>query len=252
MTYSVGEVAKLAKVSIRTLHHYDEIGLLRPSQRNEAGYRFYTRSDLDKLQLIRFYRTLEFPLDTIRQILGKDAFDREAILLQQRELLLARTDELSAAINLINDTLADLRGRKENTMDNETMFAIFPEHDHDEAERQWGHTRNWQQMMALCSKYQKEDWLKIKEEMAKTSADASQVFRSGAKPDSHAAITCAEADRLLIDRFFYSCSRQMHANVKQGVSKDPRFVANIDKKCPGLAVWMAEAAAANLRANGEA
>lgn len=254
MTYSIGEVAKLAKVSIRTLHHYDAIGLLEPSQRNAAGYRFYTTADLDKLQLILFYRTLEFPLDDIKRFLGKGDYDREAILLQQRELLMARASELAAVVNLINDTLSELRNGEEMTMGYEAMFGVFPQMDEaiiDEAQRQWGDTPAWQQSNARIEKYNRADWQRLKDAMAAMNREAERVFRTGVAPDSPPAIACAERDRLLIHEWFYDCSRAMHARVKDGVSQDPRFVANIDRHCAGLAAWLSAASAANLAANGE-
>ncbi|HTR01024.1 MAG TPA: MerR family transcriptional regulator [Candidatus Acidoferrum sp.] len=254
MSYSVGEVAKLAKVSIRTLHHYDEIGLLVPSHRNDAGYRFYTRADLDKLQLIRFYRTLEFPLDDIKRILGGGEFDREAILLQQRELLMARAGELADAVTLIDQTLASLRAPQEQTMSNAAMFEVFPDMEESwqtEAEQRWGNTEAWKQSAERAKKYRKEDWLRLKQEMAKIYTEAERVFTTGARADSIEAVACVEADRLMIQQWFYNCSRKLHAAVKQGTSQDPRFVANIDRNCKGLAAWLAAAAAANLQANGD-
>jgi len=248
MSYQIGEVATLAKVSIRTLHHYDEIGVLVPSLRTEAGYRFYSGEDLQKLQVIRFYRTLEFSLTDIKALLSASDFDREAILLQQRELLRGRASELSSALSLIETTLVALRDPKEQPMSNQAMFEVFPDLDESlqkEAEQRWGNTEAWKQSAKRASQYTRADWLQMKEEMAKINAEAERVFSSGAKPDSREAIACVEADRLMIQRWFYNCSPQMHAKVKEGTSQDPRFVANIDRNCPGLALWLHLAAEAN-------
>ena len=76
MAYTVGEVARLANVSVRTLHHYDEIGLLEPSQRSDAGYRLYSDDDLERLQQILLYRELDFALEEIAQVLTDPGFDR--------------------------------------------------------------------------------------------------------------------------------------------------------------------------------
>ncbi len=154
MSYQIGEVARLAKVSIRTLHHYDGIGLLVPSLRNDAGYRFYSGEDLQKLQVIRFYRTLEFSLTDIKALVSATDFDREAILLQQRELLRARASELSSALSLIETTLAAMRDPQENLMSNNAMFEVFPDLDESlqkEAEQRWGNTEGWKQSVKRAS-----------------------------------------------------------------------------------------------------
>jgi DNA-binding transcriptional MerR regulator len=82
-TYTVGEVARVAHVSVRTLHHYDDAGLLEPSVRSEAGYRLYTPEDLERLQAVLFYKELGFPLGEIRKLVGSPEYDREEVLRSQ-------------------------------------------------------------------------------------------------------------------------------------------------------------------------
>lgn len=249
-SWQIGEVAKLAKVSIRTLHHYDAIGLLQPSLRSDAGYRFYSADDLQKLQLIRFYRTLEFPLTDIKAILSAPDYSREAILLQQRELLRARAGELDAALTLIETTLAEMSGHQETTMGNEAMFEVFPELDENlqaEAEQRWGHTDSWKQSAARSARYTKADWQRMKDEMTAHHRESERVFSAGFAPQSQEAMAVAEQGRLLIDKWHYDCTRQFHANLSAMTSTDPRFVANIDRNCPGLAAWLHEASKANAQ-----
>ncbi|MES2603449.1 MAG: MerR family transcriptional regulator [Pseudomonadota bacterium] len=258
MSYQIGEVATLAKVSIRTLHHYDAIGLLVPSLRSDAGYRYYSDSDLQKLQLIRFYRTLEFSLADIKDILTSPDFSREGALLHQRELLRARASELAAVLALIDNTLDSLiskeDGAQETTMSNKlsntAMFEVFPEMDEaiqEEAEQRWGNSEAWKQSAKRTSKYTKADWQRLKEEMASAYGEAERVFSAGHAADSVEGMACAEAARLLIDRWFYDCSREFHATLTAGTSGDPRFVANIDRNCSGLAVWLHQASLANYQ-----
>ena len=125
----IGEVATLAKVSIRLLRHYDEIGLLVPSGRSESGYRLYARADLERLQLILFYRSLEFPLDEIQRLMQAPDFDRHAALLQQRELLRRKAQHLGDVLDLIETTIAniDVMGEEINTMSTQLMFEVFPD-----------------------------------------------------------------------------------------------------------------------------
>ena len=103
---TVREVSKLAGVSVRTLHHYDQIGLLRPSARSEAGYRLYDDADLLRLQHIMLFRELEFPLADIRRILDSPAFDQARALQQQIELLELRREHISDLIGLAKDLQA--------------------------------------------------------------------------------------------------------------------------------------------------
>src|SRR5690554_514160 len=98
---TVGEVARLARVSVRTLHHYDEIGLVQPSGRSEAGYRLYDDRDLERLQSVLFYRELGFALEEIRAIVSDPAFDRGRALREQRDLLRARMQHLGRMVEAI-------------------------------------------------------------------------------------------------------------------------------------------------------
>lgn len=252
--HRIGEVAELAKVSIRLLHHYDEIGLLVPSGRSEAGYRLYSHADLQRLQQILFYRTLEFPLETIRQLMTAPDFDRHAALLQQRELIRERTQQLDAVLALIDRTIADIdpdTGQEKQSMSTKEMFEVFPElkqEDIDEAEAQWGHTDAWKQSAARSRNYRKEDWERMKGESAHVNACLEAVFSAGHKPDSPEALSAIDAARELITRWHYDCSKEFHVRLTAMTSSDDRFVKNIDNNCPGLAAWMHEAAKANLAA----
>ena len=112
---TVGEVARLSHVSVRTLHHYDRLGLLVPSRRSEAGYRLYSGQDLARLQQILLYRELGFGLGEIAGLMNGPGYDRIAALERQRELLVARQQHLGAVTALVDATLAALRGDREMT-----------------------------------------------------------------------------------------------------------------------------------------
>ncbi|HEY0962720.1 MAG TPA: MerR family transcriptional regulator [Pseudomonadales bacterium] len=252
--HRIGEVAELARVSIRLLRHYDEVGLLVPSGRSEGGYRLYSRADLQRLQQILFYRTLEFPLDEIRRLMTAPAFDRHAALLQQRELIRGRAQQLDAVLALIDRTIADIdpeTGLEKSTMSTKEMFEVFPElkqQDIDEAEARWGHSDAWKQSAARSRHYRKEDWERMKQEASEVNARLETVFTAGHAPDSLEAVTAIDAARELITRWHYDCSKDFHVRLTEMTSNDARFVKNIDRNCPGLAAWMARAAQANLAA----
>jgi DNA-binding transcriptional MerR regulator len=252
--HKIGEVADLAKVSIRLLRHYDEIGLLVPSGRSEAGYRLYAREDLLRLQQILFYRTLEFPLEEIRKLMTAPGFDRHAALLQQRELICHRAQQLDAVLELIDKTIADIdinTGQEKMTMHTNEMFDIFPDMKQeyqDEAQERWGNTDAWKQSAARWNKYTRDDMKRMKQEMAQVYGQLEKVFKAGIRPDTPEALAAIETARLLSDKWFYDTTKEMHVKGTEFKSNDERFVRNIDKNCPGLAVWMHEAAKANLNA----
>ncbi len=249
--HKIGEVAELAKVSIRLLRHYDEIGLLVPSGRSEAGYRLYAHADLQRLQQILFYRTLEFPLEEIQKLMSAPDFDRHAALLQQRELIKHKALQLGGVLDLIERTLTEIdpRGQEQAMINTKEMFKVFPDMKQeyqDEAEERWGNTDAWKQSAERAKKYTKADWERMKQEMAVVYGRLEAVFTAGKKPDSPEALAAIEAARLLSDKWFYDTSKEFHVKGTEWVSKDERYVRNIDKNCPGLAVFMHQAAKANL------
>lgn len=247
MAHTVSQVAALAGVSVRTLHHYDEIGLLRPSGRSGAGYRLYSDADLERLQQVLFFRALEFPLQEICRILGDPEFDLGASLRMQRQLLSERSVKLQALLHAVDAALARLES--EEPMTNEEikqMFDGFDPAEHEaEAEQRWGHTDAFQESKRRTARYTKTDWQAIKDEAAAIFARLAALMGAGAPPDGAEAMDAAEAHRQHIDRWFYPCPSPLHRGLGQLYVDDPRFTANIDKTSPGLAVYAARAFAAN-------
>ena len=251
MNYQIGEVAKLAKLSIRMLRHYDEIGLLVPSGRTEAGYRLYSSADLQRLQQILFYRTLEFPLEAIAEFMNAADFSAHAALLRQRELMRQKASDLSAVLQLIDDAIArhEANQKENDAMNASELFEVFPDMQQeyqDEAKERWGSSDAWKQSARRMKNYSKDDLERMKQEMHVIQNRLEQVFVAGDSPDSDAAIAAVDAARLHIDSWFYDCTRQFHVNLTAMTSMDERFVKNIDKNCTGLARFIHEAAKANL------
>jgi len=121
--YTVKQVAKLSGVSVRTLHHYDEIGLLKPDSVGANGYRYYGQDELLRLQQILFHRELGFPLEEIRQVLDAPDFDRMAALKAHRARIEAETRRYRRLVRTIDETLAALQGA--TTMDDKAMYNGF-------------------------------------------------------------------------------------------------------------------------------
>ena len=110
MRYKIKEVADLAGVSVRTLHHYDQIGLLKPDSVNEAGYRLYSRENLERLQQILFFKELGFELRAIKQILDSPGFDRLQALEAHRKALQEKKKRLEALIGSVETTIESIKG----------------------------------------------------------------------------------------------------------------------------------------------
>jgi MerR family transcriptional regulator, thiopeptide resistance regulator len=246
-THSIGEVARLARVSVRTLHHYDELGLLKPSTRTSSGYRRYSDADLEKLQTILFYRELGFGLEQIRALLSDPTFDRRTALLEQRGQLLAKLERLSATLRLIDKTLASLEGAF--SMTKEEMFEVFGDFDpagHEaEVVERWGDTDAYKESAKRARRYTKADWQRIKAEGEAVNQAIAALMDAGVPATDPRALDAAEAARLQIDRWFYPCSREMHGKLGEMYVSDPRFTATYEKIRPGMARYLNEAIQAN-------
>ena len=247
MAYTVGQVAKAARVTVRTLHHYDEIGLLSPSGRSPAGYRRYDDADLDRLQLIRYYRELGFPLDEIAVILDDPEADPAAHLRRQHELLSGRIGKLQEMVAAIE--LAMEAKRMNIRLTPEERFEVFGDFDPDahaeEAERRWGDSDAYRESNRRAAGYSKEDWLRNKAENQEWGRRVVAVLESGAPADSPEAMALAEEHRQLISRWFYECSYEIHTGLADMYVSDPRFTAHYEKIRPGMAAYLSEAIHAN-------
>ena len=149
-SYTVGQVARLAGVTVRTLHHYDEIGLLPPSGRAANGYRTYTRVDVARLQRILNWRELGFDLEQVAELVATDGSSGAALeqLRRQHALLLTRIDRLQAVAATVQKTLEAHTMRINLTP--EEMLEVFGDHDPTEhaaeAEERWGDTDAWNEI----------------------------------------------------------------------------------------------------------
>jgi DNA-binding transcriptional MerR regulator len=249
--HTVGEVAKLARISVRALHHYDEIGLLAPSGRTESGYRLYTDRDLERLQQVLFFRELGFALEDVARILNDPHFDRRQALVAQRAMLVEKGERLKAMVDLVDRTLASLG--KETAMSVEDMFdgnfdpAVYEE----EAKERWGKTPSYAESKRRTKSYMKDDWKKIGEEAEAIVTALAELFAAGAKATDAPARALVEKHRLHIDRWFYPCSRAMHVGLGEMYVSDPRFTQYYDQRRPGLAEFVRDAIRANAEAAGQ-
>ncbi|MFW6202445.1 MAG: MerR family transcriptional regulator [Gemmatimonadota bacterium] len=246
---TVGELAERTGLTVRTLHHYDEIGLLVPSRRSASGYRLYDDADLARLQQILLFRELDFPLETIGQLLDDPSFDRRTALRSQRELLVERIRRTEAIIRAVDRTVESLEG--ERVMSATEMFEGFDATRYEEEARErWGETDAYKESMRRARDYDADDWARIKAEGEQVMEEMAKLLAAGHRPDDEAAMALAERHRLHIDRWFYPCSRAMHAGLAEMYTTDARFGEYFEKRAEGLAEYVAEAIRANAARAG--
>lgn len=159
----INEVAKLTGVTVRTLHYYDEIGLLTPSEITESGYRLYDETSLADLQQILFFRELDFPLADIRKIMANPKYDREEALCRQKELLLKKRKRLDELIRLLDDTLKGDGTMSFKEFDMSGIEKAKREYAAEVQER-WGDTPAYAESAKRTASYGKEDWENINNE----------------------------------------------------------------------------------------
>lgn len=247
MAFTVGDVARVAHISVRTLHHYDEVGLLAPSGRSEAGYRLYSDADLDRLQQILFFKELGFALEEIRDLMDEEGFDRTEALVVQRDLIAEKALRYEAMLGLIDKTLAALNGGVQ--MSKEEKFEVFGDFDPNEYEEEvkerWGDTEAYKESARRTARYTKDDWARFKAESEEIGLAIAALMDEGVPADDPRAMDAVDAARLQIDKWFYPCSCEMHVGLAQMYIADPRFKATYEKIHAGMAQYVHDAILAN-------
>lgn len=249
-TLTVGQVADELGVTVRTLHHYDEIGLVSPSDRSAAGYRLYTESDLQRLTNVVVYRRLGFPLEEIRALLEASGADLRAHLARQREAVVGRLSELHDLVDAIDAAIEKERtGVSISREERRELFGDrFADHEEEwaaEAEERWGDTDAWRQSQARTSSYTQDDWVAVKADMDAVNEGLAAALRSGQPATSEAAMDAAEAHRRHIERWFYDVPYGMHRGLGDMYVADERFTQTYEEVAPGLAQFTRDAIHAN-------
>jgi Predicted transcriptional regulators len=241
MRRSISEMARECGVSVRTLHYYDQVGLLRPAAvSEESGYRWYDDAEVCRLQQILFYRELDFPLREIAAILSSPNYDAQEALRRQRELLTLKRRRLDRLLDLLD---ANLKG--ERTMD----FSGFSTEELEaarsayaaEAERRWGGTEAWRVSQERAAESGRED----REAFRRQSNEIFRRFAalrslSPAAPEAQAAV--ADWQSFLNERC-YPCSRELLAGLGAMYTGDERFRSNLNRFGEGTAEFMSAAIA---------
>jgi DNA-binding transcriptional MerR regulator len=242
---TVGQVAERFDVTVRTLHHYDEIGLLRPSERSLAGYRLYTADDLVRLQHVVVYRRLGFALEEVALLLAHPETALEH-LRRQRAAVQQRLGEMRDLVRAIDRALErEMNDEPATTEDLKELFGEGFEDARAEAEQRWGDSDAWQQSQRRTRHYTKADWEQVRAESDALHRGFTDAMDAGEPPTSVAAMDAAEAHRRNINERFYDCSPQFHRNLADLYTSDPRFTATYDEIRPGMALYVRDAIYAN-------
>ena len=220
---TVNEVSKLAGVSIRTLQYYDSIGLLKPAEYTESGYRLYDDAAMERLQQILLFRELEFPLKEIKEIVTRPDFDKQKALEQQIELLTMKKEHLE---NLI-DFARGIQNGGNNIMDFTAFDTSKLEEYTRKAKEQWGDSKAF-------SEYEQKSASRSKDDEKKLWSDFMKLFEKSGKlkdsdPKSAEAQAMVKDIQNYITQNFYECTNEILAGLGKMYAAEGEFKANIDK-----------------------
>ena len=235
MKMQIKEFANFTGVSVRTLHYYDQIGLLKPADVDEhSGYRFYDERSLLRMQEILFYRELDFSLKSIRDILSSPNYDKNKALREQKQLLILKKERLERLIAAI-----------EGAVKGECVMKAFDssefERYKEEARQRWGHTGAYQEYEERMEGIPPEALSGPAERINEILAEFAVAMEQGASPDSAGAQELVKELQSHITENFYTCTREILSDLGQMYAADERFQKNIDKNAPGTADFISRA-----------
>ena len=240
MKMQVKEFADFTGVSVRTLHYYDEIGLLTPASVDRStGYRFYDENSLLRMQEILFYRELDFSLKSIGEILSSPNYDKNKALNEQKYLLTLKKERLERLISAIDSAV-----KGENVMkafDN-SEFEKYK----TEAKEKWGQTQAYREYEEKHPAGQAQD--DLTEGMDRMMAEFALCMKKGEAPDSPQAQSLVKKLQNYISEHYYHCTNEILAGLGQMYVADQRFQDNIDMHAPGTAAFISRAIAGYCQA----
>jgi len=233
---TVKEVSELTGVSIRTLHHYDEIGLLKPTSVTEAGYRLYDDAALERLHTILLFRELEFPLRQIKEMMNSPSFDPTLALEQQIELLQKQYTHIGRLIALA----CEIQKRGKAAMGFEAFDKSEIEQYKQEARERWGGTEAYQEYVMKQMRLTPDESRRQGEEVIDFLKEIGQM--------RHLPVDSADVQQKikelqqLFTRNFYNCTNQILSALGEMYVDNNRFRQNIDKECgEGAAEFLRDA-----------
>ncbi len=235
MRMKINEFAKFTGVSVRTLHYYDEIGLLKPAEiAEETGYRFYDENSLLRMQEILFYRELDFSLKNISEILSAPNYDKEQVLKEQKKLLILKKERLERLITAIDGAV---KGENVVIAFDNSEFENYKA----EAKEIWGKTDAYKEHIEKTKDYSEDKWQNLTDGMNKIFAEFSVCMKDGAEPYSVEARNLVKQLKSYITENYYTCTNEILTGLGQMYVLDERFKNNIDKHGEGTAEFISRA-----------
>lgn len=248
---TVGATASHVGVTVRTLHHWDAIGLVRPSGRTVSGYRLYSAADVARIHRVLIYRELGLSLDNIGELLDAPTFDVTVPLKQQRAQLVDRISRLQGMVDAVDRMIE--AASSGILLSAEEQVAIFGQRWDPSsaagARDRWGNTVQWAQYAERAASRTPEDWQQIADRIATLEHDLAAAKRAGVRPGSAEANALAERHRASINAYF-DCTPSMHVCLGRMQAADPGFVDYYDAIEPGLIIWLRDAIDGNARKQG--
>ena len=239
MKMQIKEFAKLTGVSVRTLHYYDEIGLLKPALVDaQNGYRFYDENSLLRMQEILFYRELDFPLKSILEILSSPDYDKQKALAEQRKLLELKKERLERIIDALDGAT---KGKVTMTAFDNSDYETARKQYEVEAKQRWGETEAYKEYNQKTAIYTKEKMQGINDGLMDIFAKFSLCLKNGNTADSNEAHTLVKELQDYITENYYTCTKEILAGLGQIYVADERFKTNIDKNGDGTAEFVSKA-----------
>lgn len=247
MSYKVKEVARMVGVTVRMLHHYDDIGLLKPQSVSTAGYRLYSDSDLVRLQQILFFKELDFSLKQIKELMGSPHYNQYETLKSHRQLLINKRERLDKIISTVDRTIEAVKGGK--MMSKNDMFKAFDmseierhkEQYAKETKERYGNSEAYRESEEKTASYSKEKWQEIQETGSKIFSKLATLMDRNPS-DLDVQETIASYRQYITDNF-YNCTPEIFRGLGDLYVADGRFTKNIDKHGEGLSAFMQKAMA---------
>ena len=231
MKMQIKEFAELTGVSVRTLHYYDEIGLLNPSEVDaQNGYRFYDEKSLERMRVILFYRELDFSLKTIAEILSSPEYDKQQALSRQRKLLLSKKERLEQLIAAIDSV-----EKGEDFMKTNNDYEALKNQYAEEVKQRWGNTDAYKE-----SQKRNTDFSKSAALLDAVFEEFAELNRSGTSPNDEPAKKQEKKLQQCITDNLYTCTNEILAGLGQMYVADERFQKNIDRHGEGTAEYISE------------
>lgn len=239
MKMQIKEFAKLTGVSVRTLHYYDEIGLLKPAFVDaQNGYRFYDENSLLRMQEILFYRELDFPLKSILEILSSPDYDKQKALAEQRKLLELKKERLERIIDALDGAT---KGKVTMTAFDNSDYETARKQYEVEAKQRWGETDAYKEHQEKTADYSKDKWQEVNEGLMTIFAKFAECMKNGHTADSDDVQALVKELQNYITENYYTCTKEILAGLGLMYVADERFKTNIDKNGNGTTEFVSKA-----------